>query len=135
MDFIHGVDEQLTRTPNEVHYSSKHTWTPNGVHLLLIWRDLAPDVTSCDMAMRIIFKFNWKIQFPFHGTEYLFPLEVWNSSADVFCTRHLPECFGNLFILLYCIVFIYIFLSPNAIILFSFNSYWEGPSSKGPSQR
>ena len=44
--FIHGVDEQLTRTSNGVHYLSKHTWIPNGVHLLLIWRDLASDVTS-----------------------------------------------------------------------------------------
>jgi hypothetical protein len=35
VELIHGVDEQLTMTPNEVHYSSKHTWTPNGVHALL----------------------------------------------------------------------------------------------------
>ena len=49
VEVIHGVDEQLTRTPNGVHYSSKHTWTPNGVHLLLNWRDLAPDVTSRDI--------------------------------------------------------------------------------------
>ena len=45
------MDEQLTRTPNGVHYSSKHTWTPNGIHLLLILRDLAPDVTSRDMKL------------------------------------------------------------------------------------
>jgi hypothetical protein len=35
VEFIHGVDEQLTRTPNGVRYSSQHTWTPSGVHLLL----------------------------------------------------------------------------------------------------
>ena len=51
MEVIHGVDEQLTRTPNGVHYSSKHAWTPNGVHLLLNWRDLAPDVTSRDRLL------------------------------------------------------------------------------------
>ena len=70
VEVIHGVDEQLTRTPSGVHYSSKYTWTPNGVHLLLNWCDVAPDVTSRDNVYTYLIMVNIHIL----HTPHHFPL-------------------------------------------------------------